>query len=145
MCYHWGSCTCDATQWLQSTNAPLSLFLALLCSLRQPPSITTTRSSLFLLSPVSPSLFWKSKQASVEQPTSLAPLVRQLPNKTSWCYGNSHFTDCAAQGWSKIISVNVAKVKEYKHGNQENKKIRRGRKWRNMSCSEFNKREKAHG
>ena len=42
------------------------------------------------------SLPWKSKQALVERPGSLAPLAGQLSHKNSCCYGNSHFTDCAA-------------------------------------------------
>lgn len=49
------------------------------------------------LYPVLFSLSRKNKQALVEQPHSLAPLAGQLSHKTSWCYGNSHFTVCAAQ------------------------------------------------
>lgn len=36
---------------------------------------------------------WKSKQALVEQPHSLATLAGQMSYKNSWCYGNPHFTD----------------------------------------------------
>lgn len=73
------------------------------------------------LYPVLFSLCRKNKQALVEQPHSLAPLARQLSHKTSWCYGNSHFADCAAQLCSKIGPIVVAKVKELKPGNSQRK------------------------
>lgn len=102
MRYHRGSCTCDTTQWLQSTKPsfpdcpPLSLLFS--------PAIFLHHNKLSISLchyPFSLSFSWKSKQALVEQPHSLAPLAGQLSHKTSWCYGNSHFTECAAQHWCK--------------------------------------------
>lgn len=73
------------------------------------------------LLPLSLSLSWKSKQALVEQPHSLAPLTGQLSHKTSWCYGNSHSIECIAQHWCTKGSMVVAKVKECTPGNAHRK------------------------
>lgn len=94
MCYHWGSCTCSPAQWVHSTQAIFPPFVLW-------SNLLPSQQAVHLSSPIPLCLclHWKSKQALVERPRSLAPLAGQLSHKNSCCYGNSHtqlFTDCAA-------------------------------------------------